>query len=213
MRRFLFILGVLWFVTVISIHVARAVGQGRENLQVQAIHLDYCELPCFMGITLGKTGFEEARQTFTAMPSVSIERLRAVTRGNGGMIRLKVAQSVWTTIFFTDGIASGVVISGADLSKDMAVFGDLFPLYGTPQCVYRNPQSGRQTETVYFSDEARGINIRVFAWKPLNWATRIDAVQIWRRDPAIKGSLCGQCFRWHGPRGSYGVGSRYCSTT
>jgi hypothetical protein len=65
-------LGALMLISVVSINLARAMGRGQPFSRiVQQIHLVDCEQPCIMGLTIGKTTEQKAKEIFAELPKLS----------------------------------------------------------------------------------------------------------------------------------------------
>jgi hypothetical protein len=209
MRRLFISLGSLLFICAVSISAAQALGRSQVSESVQKLHLTDCELPCFMGITLGKTTLEQAKQILMAIPSASIAAIKPETDDDRASIVVKVVKDTYTIIYFHKSIAESIYIDG-EFSSDMPSLGDAMPIYGTPKCGIVSPAAGNLLNTIYVPDEAHGVGASFFSWSLMTWNSKIVKLSIWRITPDDPSTRCESCFYWRGPQNPYGESGGQC---
>lgn len=206
-RLILFSLAVnVALVLIISLSVALGRRQPPPAF-FQQLHLTDCALPCWAGITPGKTAPEGAHRHLTDIFTVSGFLLEPVqTASNTSMSASGVVpdNSIQYTLRRPSETVSAASIWLYDYNnvihtltiepKQPLRLGDVVNVYGPPLCVLPVFDSTQKSIMIIYS-RVGGINmLRVGA--PFSWTSSITTIQLSNRTDFRK--LCAEVSGWHG---------------
>jgi len=186
MRRLSFAACALIAAFMLLMFAARAIGRTQPPPQViAALHLSDCTLPCWLGITPGKTTFKDAVQRVSAAYPQTVD---ASKYGNvvGATYQTGGSDGQIAVFADDDGIVRQITLYTSAAQGMM--LGDIVNLYGLPGCMRKSP-----LELTYRSANALA---GVLANSELQdrWRHSINNIRIHRFD-GDKNIQCGTSMR------------------
>ncbi|MCC7445788.1 MAG: hypothetical protein IT324_00155 [Anaerolineae bacterium] len=154
MLRFLLLTLTLCLGCALAIGAAVAVGRMQPPSEmVQLFHMNDCEAPCFLGVTLGKTRFEDAKKQLEKLnvPNNYIARLEGVDDVNHNEILMSLSGPINSTKSWDASVVDIEFKSDVLWRFNVKPFfhyptltlADIVAIYGIPTCAYTSyPQDG-----------------------------------------------------------------------
>jgi hypothetical protein len=137
MRIIIVIASILCFLFTATIELVCLVStKMRPSPQVERLHLTECHLPCWAGIAVGKTRFNDAKQRLLELfppPDIDInEAPGSFTVSPDTIVNQAGYPAIFVSVQSENDIVNQIWI---DVDSDYApLLGDTIALYGTPQC-------------------------------------------------------------------------------
>jgi hypothetical protein len=214
----LVILGAIFSVALI---VVRVVGSEQEDSKaVRILGLKSCDLPCVMGVTLGKTTFAAAKRILTSyrVPNnykiSMVDGVEKTSKESYIMVTLidPAGQSIEIRFFFVGQDKVRVITFGKSkaYSELLPSVADLVLIYGIPECVTIDGGSGGSHISMPVQDKAgawsidfavevvRGIYKGYDDTQPMSWHQPVNRVSFLSHlDKPFYYDHCGRC-SWKG---------------
>ncbi len=219
MRQVILVTVAVWVVFGLAISLSIAIGRGQPpSAGVSQLHLNDCEVPCLMGVTLGKANFDEVKRTFAAAtipPGYTSEVMQTVNDPYHVAILLLKNQldmpfTMSTYVDFYEGIWRS---AGMDIDaryERPPQFADMVALYGAPTCAYWTyGVTGNHYRVVYMLDQARSLAVRLtlpLAIRfPPRWSSRVLNISMANLPAGVNPCMCS---RWKGITAKYPMEDR-----
>jgi hypothetical protein len=203
----------LALIAVLGLIIIAGRQQAQSN-QISYLHLDDCELPCWIGIWPGKTGIAEARELInTAFASSPYYRAFLSPEITSNTLNVDLATGKlrqWNIYINIDARPDGIVHavyfafpnSGIDItdtiSEDLSVFiptvADFLNRFGRPSLVLESHMTGF---VLAYGDKHYGAYLRPENADFSRWNLRITSLVLY--DYGLDGERdFGQSFPWQG---------------
>lgn len=219
MRRVMLAAAAVWVVLGLAISLSIVVGHGQPPGEgMSQLHLNDCEAPCMMGVTLGKANFDQVKQTFAAAtipPGYTAEVTQTIYEPYRVAVlllksNLGAPYTMSTYIDFYEGIWRSAAMAIDFRHEHPPQLADLVGLYGAPTCAYWTyGVTGNHYRIVYILDQARSLSVRLTmplaARFPLGWSSRVLDISIANLPTGV--NPCG-CSHWKGITAQYPMEDR-----
>ncbi len=213
MLRFLLLALTLCLGCTLAIGAAVAVGRTQPPSEAARwFHMDDCETPCFMGVTLGKAYFDETKRHVAeviAPPgyTLSLRNHFLKTTENLEEIGLTLTNTaqlrddLYISFSAYQGVTSSVGLFTNDGYENLPAIADVIRAYGLPTCAYETSSGGKRRLIGYIVDSSRWLEVHVN--DPITWGSPISGLWMDKNSTA-RDNPCGDLpARWHGLSAQY----------
>jgi len=184
-----------------------AIGsQHSPSAVMQRFHLDTCAQPCVMGVTLGKTTYNDALALFDGRQDapdwLTFDKADGETIALSMLDREGKEVSHGITLSFTNGVVDSVRIESelGTNNSEIPTLADVTGSYGLPRCAESSPAMGNIFENIYIVNPQTGIMVTISGLYWIDWDTPVGTFSV---VPYVAGkdyNPCTNVCHWHGPR-------------
>jgi hypothetical protein len=204
-------------ITLLGLALSLSVTVGRSQFSskpVQQFHMNDCEAPCLLGVTVGKTRYTEGKDIlarFTAPAgytaalteerndTISVKKI-AITLTNPTNQEDTLTFGTW----FKEGVADYV-----EMRRDtfypagLPTFADVIGTYGPPTCAYQDIALNGRYWDVFIVDPDHLMVIRVQGGQQITWDAPVAYLSIRQSHASTEmGNPCA-CAQWKGINAQY----------
>jgi len=196
-----------WCVVACGVFVLAIVGAvlvGRSQpvpAILAALKLDKCELPCWIGITPGKTTWKEAKQIIHDTYRDARYTVRTLNVSHLAVTLNETAEDFQITLYNPmyandDSLVSGLSLSLGDRSKGNVQAGDIFGAVGSPQDVTLSVDNEKLVSVIRFGNKTVDLHVGpAMACGAVSFHDRFLSLAL---SSYVRGDWPTQPERWHG---------------